>query len=96
VGLTAFERRDRRQKGLYSYENRPQRLEERYEKKFKQNSKAWEFFRAQSPSYQRTAAWWIVSAVKEETRLKRLEILIDDSAKGRRLGPLAPGTPKRR
>jgi uncharacterized protein YdeI (YjbR/CyaY-like superfamily) len=28
--------------------------------------------------------WWVVSAKKEETRLDRLEKLIEDSARGRR------------
>ena len=33
----------------------------------------------------RLMTWWIVSAKQEETRLKRLEKLIEDSAKGKRI-----------
>jgi hypothetical protein len=39
-------------------------------------------------------SWWVMSAKKEETRLKRLATLIDDSAHGRRVGLMArPGKP---
>ena len=31
------------------------------------NRKAWAFFAAQPPGYRRTAIWYVVSAVKEET-----------------------------
>ena len=36
------------------------------------------------PHYRKQAFWWVVSAQKEETRLKRLEKLIELSAQGRR------------
>jgi uncharacterized protein YdeI (YjbR/CyaY-like superfamily) len=55
------------------------------EKKFKANKIAWAHFQQQAPSYQRVAIWWAVSAKKEETRVRRLKQLIEDSAKGRRL-----------
>lgn len=51
----------------------------------KANRAAWEFFRAQAPSYQRTATWWVVSAKKEDTRRRRLEALIAATARGKRL-----------
>ncbi len=72
----------------YSYERNNCKLETAHEKKFKANAKAWEFFRAQAPWYQRTTTWWVVSAKREETRLKRLATLIEDSEKGRRIGLL--------
>jgi uncharacterized protein YdeI (YjbR/CyaY-like superfamily) len=34
--------------------------------------------------------WWVVSAKQEETRLKRLDKLIDDSAHGRRIMQFTP------
>jgi uncharacterized protein YdeI (YjbR/CyaY-like superfamily) len=37
---------------------------------------------AQPPSYKKAANWWVLSAKKEETRLKRLAQLIDYSAQG--------------
>lgn len=82
-GLSAF--KNRTEKKSYSYEMRPQQFEAAHEKQFKKNKQAWEFFRAEAPWYQRTATYWVVSAKKEETRQKRLAILIADSGAGRRL-----------
>ncbi len=88
-GLAAFKKRPRNKPG-YSYETRPQRLEADSLKQLKANPKAWDFFSAQAPWYRRTATYWVVSAKKEETRLRRLTILIADSASGRRIGVLTP------
>jgi uncharacterized protein YdeI (YjbR/CyaY-like superfamily) len=84
AGLIAFTKRP--EKKLYSYETRPQKFSPTQEKCFMANGEAWEFFRAQAPWYRRIATYWVLSAKKEETRQKRLETLIGDSAAGRRLG----------
>jgi uncharacterized protein YdeI (YjbR/CyaY-like superfamily) len=84
-GLAAFEARDLKKSQQYSYERYNCRLEAAHEQKFKANTKAWEFFRAQAPWYRRTTTWWVVSAKTEETRLKRLTTLIEDSEQGRRI-----------
>jgi Bacteriocin-protection, YdeI or OmpD-Associated len=47
---------------------------------------AWKFFPAQPPWYQRTAS--CISAKKEETRLKRLAQLIEDTEHERTIGEL--------
>jgi uncharacterized protein YdeI (YjbR/CyaY-like superfamily) len=88
AGLKAFETRDQKKAGLYAYENRPAELPEEYAKEFRANKKAWEFFTAQAPSYQRTCIWWVVSAKQEKTRQKRLATLIADSARGEKTGIL--------
>lgn len=85
AGLKAFAARTENRSGIYAYEQRSERLAEPYEKRLKQNRAAWEFFQSQPPSYRKAASWWVVSARKEETRLKRLEKLIEDSAHGRTL-----------
>jgi uncharacterized protein YdeI (YjbR/CyaY-like superfamily) len=85
AGLKAFEARKEYRSGIYSYEQRSADLDGVYEKKFKQNKAAWEFFQKQPPSYRKKAIWWVVSAKTEATRLKRLAKLIEDSAQGRRL-----------
>jgi uncharacterized protein YdeI (YjbR/CyaY-like superfamily) len=51
----------------------------------KKNKAAWDFFQAQPPSYRKTLSWWVVSAKQEETRRKRLEKLMEESARGRRM-----------
>jgi uncharacterized protein YdeI (YjbR/CyaY-like superfamily) len=84
AGLRAFGARKENRSGIYSYENRPQTLPEPYAKKLRKNPAAWKTFNAQPPGYRITMTWWVLSAKKEETRLSRLEQLIELSAKGRR------------
>jgi uncharacterized protein YdeI (YjbR/CyaY-like superfamily) len=86
AGMKVYNERKINKTGEYSYENRPTGFEGEYEKLFKKDKKAWEYFNSQSPSYRRTASWWVISAKREETRLKRLNTLIEDSANGKRLG----------
>jgi uncharacterized protein YdeI (YjbR/CyaY-like superfamily) len=85
AGMKAFKARKENRSGIYSYEQRSPELEEKYARKLKRNSAAWKFFQAQPPSYRKMINWWINSAKQEETRLKRLDKLIEASAKGLRL-----------
>lgn len=85
AGRAAFAKRTAQDGHRYSYELSLRKLGPRYERVFKAKPKAWDFFTAQSPSYQRTSSWWVMSAKKEETRARRLEALIKASAKGERL-----------
>lgn len=89
AGLKAFEQRKGEKSGVYSFENQDKaKLPAEFEQQFRANKKAWDFFQKQPPSYQRGASWWVISAKKEETRLKRLATLIDDSQHGRTIAPL--------
>jgi uncharacterized protein YdeI (YjbR/CyaY-like superfamily) len=63
----------------YSSEQRNVQLASEYEEKIKLNQSAWLFFTNLAPSYKRDSIWWVMSAKKEETRLKRLGILITSS-----------------
>ncbi len=45
-------------------------------------------FQAQAPWYRRTAVFWIMSAERPETQLRRLDVLIAGSAEGRPISPL--------
>ena len=85
TGVKAFAARRENKSGIYAYEQRHAELEEPYNGMLKKNKAAWDFFQAQPPSYRKTLGWWIVSAKKEETRLKRLEKLIEESARGKRM-----------
>lgn len=89
AGLQAFQNRKEDRARVYSYEQPGgPKLSEEYEEKLRVNPKAWEFFQAQTPSYRKTTCWWIMSAKKEETRLRRLDQLIADSARGRSISPM--------
>lgn len=94
AGRRAFEARDRR-RTPYSFENRPSTLPPRYLARLKANRDAWRFFRAQPPWYRRSCAGWILSAKREDTRERRLAMLIRDSARGRTVVPLTRTAPRR-
>jgi uncharacterized protein YdeI (YjbR/CyaY-like superfamily) len=89
AGLAEFEKRSDSSSAEYSYENRPTNLPGEYESLFRKNHAAWNFFESQPPGYRRTAIWFVMSARKDETRLRRLSTLIEDSSKGQRIGLLA-------
>jgi uncharacterized protein YdeI (YjbR/CyaY-like superfamily) len=88
AGLVAFEKRDEARARQYSYERENVAFDAASEKAFRADQEAWEFFRAQPQGYQQLHTWWVVSAKREETRLKRLAVLIEASAEGRRLDPM--------
>jgi uncharacterized protein YdeI (YjbR/CyaY-like superfamily) len=84
-GLKAFALRKEYRSGIYAYEQRSPELVEPYLGKLKRNKAAWKFFSAQPAGYRKQMNWYVVSAKQEETRLKRLRKLIEESAQGRRL-----------
>jgi uncharacterized protein YdeI (YjbR/CyaY-like superfamily) len=88
AGLAAYEARKENRYGVYSYEQRKPQLEEPYGQMLRQDEEAWRFFQSQPPSYRKAVSWWIVSAKREGTRLRRLEKLRRYSAKSQRLPEL--------
>lgn len=94
-GLEAFERRDRTER-KYSYESPPSRLDPQYEERFKADRRAWDFWQAAPPSYRKAAMYWVMSAVREETRDRRLSVLIDSSRNGERVPSLSPPKARRK
>ncbi|MDX6698290.1 MAG: hypothetical protein QOE65_1687 [Solirubrobacteraceae bacterium] len=91
AGLRAFEARTEARTGIYAHERaEPARLPAAAEKRLRGDRRAWEFWSAQPPSYRRTAAHWVTSAKRPETRERRLSQLIEDSRAGLRVKPLRP------
>ena len=84
-GLETFQRRDPKKTQLYSFENRPSTFDAVLERTFKADAVAWTFFRAQPPGYRRVVTFWVMSAKQEETRLRRLAVLVKSSAEGKRI-----------
>jgi uncharacterized protein YdeI (YjbR/CyaY-like superfamily) len=85
AGLDVFKSRRDDRTGIYSYEQDGASFSKEFEKKFKSNKKAWDFFSRQAASYRKTSTHWVMRAKKEETRTKRLDELIRESSKGKRL-----------
>ncbi len=79
-GLQAFENRREDRSLRDSFEQQGSQLAGEYEEKLRSNPAAWTFFKSRPPGYQKLALWWVMSAKKEETRLRRLDQLIAHSA----------------
>ncbi len=89
AGLAAFAARTDDRSAVYSYEQRrAATLEPDQEERFRAIPDAWEWFQARPSSYRRAATHWVVSAKRSETRERRLQTLIEDSAAGRTVKPL--------
>ncbi|HEV3050006.1 MAG TPA: YdeI/OmpD-associated family protein [Longimicrobium sp.] len=89
AGLAAWEARDPAKSAVYSFEQKEAaQLAPEMEARFRENAQAWKFWEAQPPGYRKTAMHYVMSAKREETRAKRLQTLIDDSAAGLRIALL--------
>jgi len=92
AGRRAFAARTPERTGVYSFERKKAAVfSAADEQRLRADAAAAEFFDAQPPWYRRTATHWVISAKREETRQRRLDQLIADSAAGRWVGPAAPG-----
>lgn len=80
AGMHVFNHRSDKQG--YSSKQRDVALSAEYEKQIIANKAAWLFFTNLAPSYKRDSIWWVMSAKKEETQLRRLNILITSSEEG--------------
>jgi uncharacterized protein YdeI (YjbR/CyaY-like superfamily) len=88
AGLKAFAARDRAATRRYSFERANGKLPPAYAKQFQATPEAWAFFQSQAPYYQRVATWWVVSAKQEETRLRRLQTLVEHCPQHRRVAQI--------
>lgn len=94
AGLKVFQQRDEKRSKLYSYEVGNCKFAPEHEEQFRADPTAWEFYQAQAPWYRRVSCYWVMSAKREETRLRRLATLIDDSANARRIKQLTANPKK--
>lgn len=82
AGRKAFEARLEARTAVYSFEQRGTELDGAYLKLLKANRKAWTAWQSKPPGYRKTHTWWVISAKKEETRQRRLALLIASLASG--------------
>ena len=62
-----------------------EKFDSTFEKLFKENKIAWDYFTMQAPSYQKNIQRWIMAAKQETTQLSRLQKAITESEKQKRL-----------
>lgn len=84
-GRQAFDLRKKEKMGIYSHETDHISLDPVYEKQFKADKNAWDFFEKLAPSYKKITIHWIMSAKQEKTKLSRLEKAISESRQQKRL-----------
>jgi len=82
-GLASFEKRTENKSAIYSYENLEITFSPAFEKQFKADKKAWNYFQSLAPSYRKPSTNWVMSAKQEITRIKRLNELMEDSKAGK-------------
>ncbi len=85
AGVAAFEKRDEMKSRIYAYEMEMMKLDRSYEKKFKTNKKAWDWFQLQGNYYKKIMVKWIMTAKQEATRESRLKKLSEACIKKRKL-----------
>jgi uncharacterized protein YdeI (YjbR/CyaY-like superfamily) len=80
AGLDIFKHRTESKSKIYAFENEEVTLSPEFEKIFKDNKIAWEYFQTLAPTYRKPSLNWVMSAKQEITQIKRLQELIADSA----------------
>ena len=85
AGIAAFEKREESKSRVYAYENELKSFSGEFEKRFKANETAWDFFEKQANWYKKLAINWVLTAKQEATRVRRLEKLIAFSEKNERI-----------
>jgi uncharacterized protein YdeI (YjbR/CyaY-like superfamily) len=80
AGLRAFEHHEDRRTPPH-----PTKLPSDLDRRFRKNSAAWKNFQGFPPGYQRMTIGWVAGAKKRETQDKRLDQLIEFSARNERL-----------
>jgi len=97
AGLAAFARRDPSRPAGYSFEDRPRELAPGLRRKFEEEKGAWGFFTRLPPSYRRKVIFWVMSARREATRLRRLDALVAHARRRQKIDLFSPriGAPRR-
>ncbi len=88
AGLDIFNKRDKQKSVQASYEQKEIEFSLEFENQIKSDKSAFEFFENLAPSYKRMSVHWIMSAKREETKLKRLDVLIQSCKEGKKIPPL--------
>ncbi len=88
AGRAAFALADEAKTGTYSYEREHATFTRAQLATLKKNAAAWRFWNQQPPWYRRVVTHWVTSAKREETKQRRMVMLIAESAAARRIGLL--------
>lgn len=87
-GLKAFAHYNPKNANQYSFEQKTVKLSAEHLKIFKANKKAWAYYKTLSPSLKKQVNRWVISAKREQTRLRRLNELITCSENQKKIPSL--------
>jgi uncharacterized protein YdeI (YjbR/CyaY-like superfamily) len=90
AGRAAYNRRTPERTGKASIESPPAEFTRTQTRSLKSNPRAWAYWYAQPPGYKRLVKHWVTTAKREATRERRLQLLVECCAKGRRIPPFGP------
>ncbi len=88
AGIAAFAARTEANTAIYSYEREATTFADEELERFRAVPAAWADWEARPPSYRKAVTNWVTSAKGAETRARRFEALIADSAAGERVKPM--------
>lgn len=95
AGMAAYRARDRENRKRAAYEQGRVSLPSEYERQLRAVPAAWKYWEEERPWYRKQVTWWVVSAKREETRRRRLGVLIESCARGEVI-PAMRGAGRRR
>jgi uncharacterized protein YdeI (YjbR/CyaY-like superfamily) len=90
AGRAAFRMRDQARTRRFSSERQNATLDAEALRALKADKKAFAFFQTLPPGMKRLYAFWLTSAKREETRTRRLTIVIERCRAGKRIDPFHP------
>ena len=82
AGIEIFKSRAESKPYDYAFRQKELKLPSDFESLFKENLKAWDYFESLAPSYKKLSIHWVISAVQDKTKIKRLKELITSSELG--------------
>ena len=82
AGRKAFEKKSVERSKVYAYERERAELAPEYRRQIEKNKKAAAFWSELSGYKKKTTTHWVMSAKKEETRQRRLKVLIESAEQG--------------
>lgn len=94
-GHAALAARDEGRTGIYAFERPTMTLSPELEARFRSRASAWSYFNSEPPGYRRTCVFYVMSAKRDATRARRLELVMDCAARHERIPLLSRSEPKR-
>ena len=88
IGLVEFNKRTKKESKLVLIEQRKIQMPTHFVEIFMENKKAWKNFQDLPSGYRNQCTRYVIEAKQEKTKLRRLNILIENAERGEKIPPL--------